>query len=67
MAKHELQGLIAVVFGIFTIVCAFKDYKWFMENDKARPFIWLFGRDGARAFYGVLGFIMIMLGLKIGF
>jgi len=67
MAKHEMQGLLAVLMGIFTIVCAYMDFKWFMNNEKAKPFIWLFGREGARAFYGVLGFLMIMLGLKMGF
>ena len=66
MSEQGIQGLIAILFGIFTMVCAYKDYEWYMGNHKAKFFVNLLGRDGARAFYGVLGFIITLLGLKIG-
>lgn len=67
MSEQGLQGFISILFGIFTMVCAYKDYEWFMGNQKAKFFVNIFGREGARAFYGVLGFILVVLGLKIGF
>ena len=47
--------LFVVLAGLFTIVCAAGDYDWFMNHRKARLFVGIFGRNGARAFYVVLG------------
>lgn len=51
-----------LLLGLFCIFCAYKDYDWFMENCKARPLVALFGRNGARGFYIVLGAIIIITG-----
>ena len=58
-------GLFAVLVGVFCIFCAYKDYDWFMDNYKARPFVSLFGRDGARKFYIGLGVVITVLGALI--
>ncbi len=47
--------------GIFTVVCASKDYDWFMNHRKARLFVAMFGRGGARVFYVGLGMSLIVL------
>lgn len=41
--------------GLFSIVCAAKDYDWFMESGKAKRISLFFGRKGARIFYMLLG------------
>ncbi|NCB39357.1 MAG: hypothetical protein EOM80_11375 [Erysipelotrichia bacterium] len=61
-----MQGAIAVVCGIFTVVCATQDFDFFMNNRKAKFFVNIFGRNGARVFYGILGAVMIILGIVIG-
>lgn len=41
------------------IAAAVGDWDWFFENMRARLFVHLFGRDGARVFYALLGaFVM---------
>ena len=57
--------LLIIVSGFITIFCAFMDYDWFMKHRKADFFVALFGRDGARVFYIVLGIVVIFLGFFI--
>lgn len=44
-----------VIAGMVTAVSAWKDWGWFMEASRARPFVNLLGRRGARIFYVLLG------------
>ncbi|GDX80942.1 hypothetical protein LBMAG42_27530 [Deltaproteobacteria bacterium] len=46
--------------GLFTLVCASRDYDWFMNHRKARLFVSIFGRTGARIFYMGLGVALIV-------
>ncbi len=59
------MNIILILGGAFSIFCAYKDYDWFMDNYKARPFVKLFGRDGARKFYIFLGIFIIVCGIVI--
>ncbi len=52
----------AIIAGIFAIVCAACDFDWFMNNNRARFFVDLFGRNGARIFYVCLGLFLVILG-----
>jgi predicted membrane protein len=56
------KALFTSAAGIFTVFCAYKDYDWFMKSSKAVIFVFLFGRNGARVFYIVLGIILFFLG-----
>jgi hypothetical protein len=60
-------GLIVIFGGIFCSWCAYNDYDWFMNNYKARLFVRLFGRDGARKFYIGLGIFLILAGIVLAF
>lgn len=46
---------LLIACGLFSIICALKDWDWFMNHHKARFMAKLLGRTGARAFYVVLG------------
>ena len=59
--------LFMIVGGVFTIVCAYRDYEWFMNHPKASPLVALFGRTATRIFYIVLGAAMIFMGLMSSF
>lgn len=65
--SNALLGFLAMLMGIFCAFCAYKDYNWFMENRKARLFVTLFGRTGARVFYMIFGVIIIVLGIVVMF
>ena len=61
-----LFGLIIISAGVFSICGAVYDWDWFIHSRKARFFVFLFGRDGARVFYGILGAVVILMGAAIG-
>ena len=55
--------LLTLAGGVFCIFCAVKDYDFFMESSKAWLFVKLFGRNGARIFYILLGVFIIVCGI----
>ena len=57
------EGLIFVAIGIFTVSAAIGNWNWFMNNRKARFIVKIFTRNGARYFYGFLGFGFLIFGL----
>lgn len=60
-------GLVVMLVGVFCAFCAFKDYNWFMNNRKAWLFVKLFGRNGARIFYMILGALFVVAGIVVMF
>ena len=59
--------IVCILGGAFSIFCSYKDYDWFFNNRRARGFVALFGREGARKFYYFLGFVLIIGGVVGGF
>jgi len=57
------MGGFSALIGIFALFCAATDQDWFMRSRKAQFFVNIFGRNGARVFYGILGVFFIVLGL----
>jgi len=60
-------GFIFVVGGIFSIVCAVMNFNWFMENRKAKLFVTLLSRNGARIFYSIIGAGLVVAGFLMVF
>mgnify|MGYP003482999740 FL=1 len=60
-----IYGIFFVLAGIFSILGAVKNWDFFMNNRKAYIWVKLFGRNGARIFYGILGFVIAIIGLGI--
>jgi hypothetical protein len=63
----NLFGLIIVAMGIFSICGAAFDWDWFINHRKAQFFVAIFGRNGARVFYGILGVFLVVLGALVTF
>ncbi len=60
-----IYGLVILLAGLFSIVCAAFDFDWFMNNHRASLFVKLFKRNGARVFYIVLGIVLCIMGIVI--
>jgi len=60
-----IYGIVIILAGIFSIVCAVFDFNWFINNHRAQVFLKLFKRNGARVFYIVLGIVLCILGIVI--
>lgn len=55
-AERLVMGVVFILIGLFTFVCSFMDYDWFMEHRKARSITFLTrGRARTRIFYMLLG------------
>lgn len=54
-------ALFAFLCGVFVIAAAVLDWDWFFNNWRARFFVNLLGRDGARLFYTLLGALLFFL------
>ncbi len=60
-----MEGFFIIVAGLFSIAGALFDWDWFMYNRRARPFVKLLGRGGARVFYAMLGLIFVGIGVAV--
>ena len=58
-----LMCLIGIGAGIFSICGAVCDWDFFMNDYKAQFFVKIFGRNGARIFYGILGAFIVVCGV----
>ncbi|MFT7676385.1 MAG: hypothetical protein ACI8QC_000356 [Planctomycetota bacterium] len=56
---------ILIASGIFAISGAAFDWDWFINHRKAQSFVKLFGRTGARIFYGILGAAIVVTGVLL--
>jgi small neutral amino acid transporter SnatA (MarC family) len=52
-----------VLAGLFSFAGAVFDWEWFMTHYRAALFVRLFGRNGARIVYALLGILLAALGL----
>ncbi len=60
-------GLIFVVIGAFTILGSVKNWDIIFNSRKAWLIVKIFGRQGARIFYGLLGIFLTVVGLLMTF
>ncbi len=59
------MGLFFVAIGLFAICAAVYNWDWFMNHRKARLFVALLSRTGARIFYMLLGGGLVTLGVLL--
>jgi hypothetical protein len=58
-------GVFCIAAGAFSILGAAMGWSWFLGARKARLFVALLGRTGARCFYGLLGGGLAGLGVSL--
>jgi hypothetical protein len=65
----ENNDIFVVVFsilaGAFAILASAFNWNFFFESRKATIFVSMFGRNGSRVFYSVLGLGLLFLAYKI--
>ena len=57
--------LLFALAGVFSILASIFNWNFFFESRKAKLFVFLFKRTGARIIYFVLGSILIVLTLML--
>ena len=59
----SVMGSLFIAIGLFAICGAGYNWDWFMNHRKARFFVAVFTRTGARIFYMLLGGGLVTLGV----
>lgn len=60
------MGWAIAAAGVFSAAGATLDWDWFMNHRKAQGLVRLMGRGRARAFYGLLGLTLAVVGVLMG-
>jgi C4-dicarboxylate transporter len=63
----DAVNVIFIIAGLFSVICALMDFEWFMNHRRARLLVKLLSRNGARAFYVILGLILAVAGFMVKF
>lgn len=58
-----VYGILGCLLGLYPLIAAVKNWDFFFNNRRARPFVRILGRNGARIFYGLLGVFIIVCGI----
>lgn len=58
-----LVGLLFLGAGGFTLTASAQNWEWFFTHHRARLLVSVFGRQGARIVYGVLGGALVIFGI----
>ena len=55
-------GLFGILGGAFSVWAAVTEQSWFFNSRKARNFAKVFGHNGAKIFYILIGAFLIVIG-----
>jgi hypothetical protein len=58
-----MTNLVFILIGLFSILGGILNWNWFMNNSRARFFVNILGRNGARIFYIGLGIFLVAFGV----
>ena len=66
MENREIFSFVmSIAAGLFAILASVFNWDFFFENRKAKFFMSVFGRNGSRIFYSILGLLLFFLAYKI--
>lgn len=63
MTIHYIIQAIFVIVGIVSILAAILNWEWFFNAQNSQFIVKSLGRKKARAFYAILGIVMIGIGI----
>lgn len=64
MSPYIVQILFLLA-GIMALLASIRNWDWFFNSHNASFIVRNFGRNRARLFYGILGFILIVMSLVV--
>lgn len=56
-----IAAIIFAILGVLSIMAATFNFKWFFTSENGRLFVNLLGKKGARAFYGIVGVLILCM------
>ena len=64
--SNVLVVVLVIAAGAFSLAGSILNWDWFFNNRRATVMVSIFGRMGARIFYGILGSALVLGGLFVG-
>ena len=61
----EARSFFLIILGLFAITGAAFDWNWFMNSKRAQVWLNIFGRQGTRLFYVILGLTISIFGILL--
>ena len=61
--ENVFLGIFVCLIALFPIAAAYFNWDFFFNNRKAWLVVKIFGRNGARIFYGLLGGFVFIMGI----
>lgn len=58
-----IYGILICLVALYLAAAAYFNWDFFFDSRKARPFVNIFGRNGARIFYGAIGVLFFIIGI----
>ncbi|MEM6446910.1 MAG: immunity 17 family protein [Cyanobacteria bacterium J06642_2] len=62
--ESVLPSIFCILAGLFTIAGGVFNWNWFMNSRRARLFVRILSRTGARIFYVLLGLVLVGIGIS---
>ena len=59
---NSVIGVLMAAAGLFVLAGSLFNWDWYWERRRTRVWVDLFGRTGARLFYGVVGLAVLVWG-----
>lgn len=56
-----VAAIIFLILGLLSISASIFNFKWFFTSENGKMFVKLFGRKGARVFYGIVGILILYM------
>lgn len=63
--KDIFVVVLVIIGGAFSILASIFNWNFFFENRKAKFFMTVFGRQGSRLFYSILGLGLLFMAYKL--
>ena len=58
-------GVLILLVGLFVMASAVKNWDWYFNHRRACFIAMIFGRQGARIFYGIIGVVLVLFGVML--
>ena len=58
---NVIAAIMFAILGVLSISAAIFNFKWFFTSENGKLFVKLFGKKGARIFYGIVGVLVLYM------
>lgn len=61
--ENVILGILICLISVYIVAASYFNWDFFFNSRKAGLFVKIFGRKGARIFYGAVGIVIFIMGI----